>query len=147
MFFHRMLKIYRRFKMAARTGEFFALHQWDFISKNIQELNKDVSFADRRTFPIDITQVVWDTYVKDYVFGIRNYVLKDPPSTIPQALSKLQRYKWRKLFFFNIYNITTHKNGINKLPLKTILYNNTSMFCFISDFIGCIGWHNARLLE
>ena len=79
--------------MAARTGEFFALHQWDFISKNIQELNKDILFVDRRTFPIDITQVVWDTYVKDYVFGIRNFVLKDPPSTIPQALSKLQRYK------------------------------------------------------
>lgn len=87
-----MLKIYRRFKMAARTGEFFALHQWDFISRNIQELNKDTSAVDRRTFPVDITQVVWDTYVKDYVFGIRNYVLKDPPSTIPQALSKLQRY-------------------------------------------------------
>ncbi|XP_026821812.1 putative fatty acyl-CoA reductase CG5065 [Rhopalosiphum maidis] len=89
-----MLKIYRRFKMAARTGEFFALHQWDFISKNIQELNKDISFVDRRMFPVDITQVVWDTYVKDYVFGIRNYVLKDPPSTIPQALSKLQRFYW-----------------------------------------------------
>jgi fatty acyl-CoA reductase len=87
-----MMKIYRRFKMAARTGEFFALHQWDFISKNIQELDKDItSSADRRTFPVDIRQVVWDTYVKDYVFGIRNFVLKDPPSTIPQALSKLQK--------------------------------------------------------
>lgn len=87
----RMLKIYRRFKMAAKTGEFFALHQWDFISKNIQELNRDATYMDRRTFPVDITQVVWDTYVKDYVFGIRNYVLKDPPTTIPQALSKLQK--------------------------------------------------------
>lgn len=86
-----MLKIYRRFKMAAKTGEFFALHQWDFISKNIQELNKDTSPVDRRTFPVDITQVVWDTYVKDYVFGIRNYVLKDPPSTIPEGLRKLQK--------------------------------------------------------
>jgi len=89
---HRMLKIYRRFKMAARTGEFFALHQWDFISKNIQELNKDITVSERNLFPVDITKVVWDTYVRDYVFGIRKYVIKDPPSTIPQALSKLQKW-------------------------------------------------------
>ncbi|VVC43986.1 Hypothetical protein CINCED_3A007887 [Cinara cedri] len=94
-----MLKIYRRFKMAARTGEFFALHQWDFISKNIQELDRDTNAADRAEFPVDITQVVWDTYVKDYVFGIRNFVLKDPPSTIPQALCKLQRFFFKKKYF------------------------------------------------
>lgn len=108
-----MLNIYRRFKMAARTGEFFALHQWDFVSKNIQELDKDTSPADRRAFPVDITQVVWDTYVRDYVFGIRNYVLKDPPSTIPQALSKLQKsvsfcrllFPLHRDFILNVYAI------------------------------------------
>ncbi|XP_050527407.1 putative fatty acyl-CoA reductase CG5065 [Daktulosphaira vitifoliae] len=89
-----MLNIYRRFKMAARTGEFFALHQWDFISNNIRELNRDFTSNDRVTFPVDITQVVWDSYVKDYVYGIRKFVLKDPPSTIPIGLSKLQKFYW-----------------------------------------------------
>ncbi|XP_050426046.1 putative fatty acyl-CoA reductase CG5065 [Adelges cooleyi] len=89
-----MLNVYRRFKMAARTGEFFALHQWHFISDNIKQLNKDVTSADRRAFPVDVTRVVWDSYVKDYVFGIRNFVLKDPPSTIPAGLRKLQKFYW-----------------------------------------------------
>lgn len=88
----RMLKIYNRFKLAAKTGEFFALHQWNFANDNLQALQQSMEYSiDRDTFMVDISTLNWDTYIKNYMVGIRKYVLKDPMETIPSAQKKLQR--------------------------------------------------------
>lgn len=87
-----MVKIYNRFKLAAKTGEFFALHQWNFASENVQLLQDEMTSAlDKDIFNVDISALNWDSYIKHYIFGIRKYVLKDPEETIPSAKKKLQR--------------------------------------------------------
>lgn len=92
-----MVKIYNRFKLAARTGEFFALHQWNFASENLQVLqNEMMCTLDQDIFNVDISALNWDVYIKNYILGIRKYVLKDPEETIPSAKRKLHRYKYLK---------------------------------------------------
>ncbi len=87
-----MLKIYNRFKLAAKTGEFFALHQWNFASENLQVLQNAMEYSsDRDVFNVDISMLNWDIYIKNYILGIRKYLLKDPMNTIPDAQKKLQR--------------------------------------------------------
>lgn len=89
-----MLKIYNRFKLAAKTGEFFALHQWNFANENVQILQHEMlSVVDQDLFNVDISTLNWDLYIKNYILGIRKYVLKDPMETIPSAKKKLQRYE------------------------------------------------------
>lgn len=87
-----MLKIYNRFKLAAKTGEFFALHQWNFASENVQILQQELACeVDKDIFNVDITVLDYDVYIKNYILGIRKYVLKDPVETIPSAQKKLYK--------------------------------------------------------
>lgn len=95
-----MLKMYNRFKLAAKTGEFFALHQWNFTSENVQVLHQAMECSsDREIFNIDISMLNWDLYIKNYMLGIRKYILKDPVETIPDAQKKLQRFVTSRALF------------------------------------------------
>lgn len=84
-----MLKISRRFQMAAKTGEFFALHEWKFHSDNVQALMRDSQ--DKEVFDVDVSKMDWDQYVKHYMLGIRKFILKDSSDTLPGAKIKLQK--------------------------------------------------------
>lgn len=89
---YRMFKIAKKFKQACKNGEFFALHEWKFQCDNMVSLNKDISCEnDRSTFLVDITRVDWDDYVKNYMIGLRKFVLKDGMESLPNARNKL---KW-----------------------------------------------------
>ncbi|XP_046979585.1 putative fatty acyl-CoA reductase CG5065 isoform X1 [Schistocerca americana] len=87
-----MMKISKRFQMAAKTGEFFALHEWKFHSDNLMALMEDAQ--DKALFDVDISELDWDQYVKQYMLGIRKFILKDSADTIPGARRKLQKLYW-----------------------------------------------------
>lgn len=88
-----MFKIARRYKTAADTGEFFAMHEYDFEVDNVKDLLNEISYADDgNEFMCDVKHVKWDEYLKSYVCGIRKYVLKDDDSTLPKARRTLKRF-------------------------------------------------------
>ncbi|KAK9507276.1 hypothetical protein O3M35_007173 [Rhynocoris fuscipes] len=93
-----MLKLCQRFKMAAKTGEFFALHEWKFTCNNQKLLTEDLCPVDRLLFHTDVSKLNWDEYVKIYLLGIRKYVLKDSADTLPACLKKLNRLLWIQRF-------------------------------------------------
>lgn len=72
--------------MAADTGEFFAMHEWDFKVGNVKELIDEIDVAsDGDDFACNVKRLNWDQYLKNYVCGIRKYVLKDDEKTLKQA--------------------------------------------------------------
>jgi len=85
----RMFKISRRFQLAAKAGEFFSLHEWKFHCDNVCALICDAQ--DKTTFDVDVSQMDWNQYVKNYMFGIRRFILKDSSDSIPNARKKLQK--------------------------------------------------------
>lgn len=94
-----MMKIYTRFKKAAKTGEFFALNEWHFGSRNIKRLTKSLKTSqDWQIFPVDMRILKYDPYVKNYMIGIRKYVLNDPDTSLPSAKKKLKTLFWLTKF-------------------------------------------------
>ncbi|KAG8267568.1 hypothetical protein J6590_048187 [Homalodisca vitripennis] len=89
--FKTMMRICDKFKKTAKTGEFFALHEWDFKCDNQKSLSFDMTEKDKKLFTSDVTLLRWDEYVKQYMIGIRKYVLKDSMDSLPAAKQKLQR--------------------------------------------------------
>lgn len=88
-----MMKIARRYKAAADTGEFFAMHEWNFDVSNVNELIMEVGKAeDSNAFNCDVRTLDWDTYLKNYVFGIRKNILKDDLSSMVNARRTVKRY-------------------------------------------------------
>ncbi|XP_070154148.1 putative fatty acyl-CoA reductase CG5065 isoform X6 [Polyergus mexicanus] len=90
-----MMKITKRFERAAKTGEFFAINEWKFCADNMTKLVKFVKASGHcNDFNVDIKSLDWDTYLHQYMLGIRKYILKDNPDTLNNARSRLLRLYW-----------------------------------------------------
>lgn len=91
-----MLRISKKFARAAKAGEFFALNEFNFHTKTVQNLVGAVKSAeDGHNFNVDMSKengFDWDPYVEGYMLGIRQYVLKDDLSSLPKAKAKLNKY-------------------------------------------------------
>lgn len=87
-----MMKLARRFKMAAATGEYFANHEWQFGISELTALHAEASSAsDSSAFPHWPAQFNWDAYIGAYMLGIRRFILKDSVESLPHARTKLKR--------------------------------------------------------
>ncbi|KAL0280989.1 UNVERIFIED_CONTAM: hypothetical protein PYX00_002125 [Menopon gallinae] len=95
-----MFKIARTFKKACKNGEFFALHEWKYQCDNMVKLNQEIlRHSDKVEFNIDVGKIDWDDYIKNYVMGLRKYVLKDADNTLGSARKKLKRLYWGTKIF------------------------------------------------
>lgn len=90
-----MLKISRKFYSALDAGKFFSTNEWDFKMSTMGALVSAVRDAeDGVDFEVDMTPdngFNWNFYVKDFILGVRQYVLKDDLSSLPSAKVKLNR--------------------------------------------------------
>ncbi|KAK9753897.1 Male sterility protein [Popillia japonica] len=70
----------------------------NFHTTTVKELHQAVESAeDGDNFNIDMSQEKgfdWDPYVKDFMLGIRQYVLKDDLSSLPKARVKMNWFYW-----------------------------------------------------
>lgn len=96
-----MFKLAKRFKVASDTGSYFALHEWNFDTRNFRRLMRVAreTQLDADEFNFDMSNMDWDSYVENYMMGIRTFVLKDDTSSLPKARRKLQRILWTKRIF------------------------------------------------
>ncbi|KAJ8668111.1 hypothetical protein QAD02_009774 [Eretmocerus hayati] len=116
----QMIKMTKRTVRAMEAGTYFAINEWYFHVENMKELIKCIknSVVDGSApqFHVDMSKVSWDTYVNQYILGIRKYVLKDTPDTLSKARSKLHKLYWLRRIaqVFSLYvlmKIITHASG------------------------------------
>lgn len=102
-----MYKIAKRFKLAADTGTYFAMHEWNFEAKNLRRIIRAAreTQLDAQEFHCDMSNMDWDEYMEKYMMGIRTFVLKDDISSMPQARKKLQRIFWTKRILQSLFYI------------------------------------------
>ncbi|CAN7999089.1 unnamed protein product [Ixodes hexagonus] len=81
--------VYKRIHRAMGMLEFFVTHEWTFAVDNLRLLMAELEGSDRQTFDFDIRTIDWVPYLEQYILGVRKYVLKEDPSTIPAARKKL----------------------------------------------------------
>ena len=46
---------------------------------------------DKEIFYFDMDTVDWDVFLKSSLYGLRTYLMKENPKTIPEARVRLQR--------------------------------------------------------
>ena len=90
------MRICHKFAQAAKNGTFFAINEWTFCNKQTNVLVQAIKDANAlKSFNCDLSPnsgFHWDTYVKYYMLGIRQFVLKDDISSLRDAKSKLRKY-------------------------------------------------------
>lgn len=86
-----MVRIQKKAQRAMHFLEHFTTHEWKFSSNNVRKLYKQLSEQDKVTFNFDVKQIRWPEYMDDFVKGVRLYILKQSPDSIPSAKRHLMK--------------------------------------------------------
>lgn len=78
--------------------EYFSMRQWDYQMDNMNGLWQTLTKKDQEMYFFDMGQLDWDLFLQHYFRGIRQYLLKDPLDTIPEALVRWKKFVWYYLF-------------------------------------------------
>lgn len=89
--FFTQVRLYRKAHRALAVSEFFTTNQWRFLSSNPIRLLDEMSPQDRKIFCFDVRQIDWKNYFESYIIGVRRFILKENPKSIPIARVKLTR--------------------------------------------------------
>lgn len=86
-----MARIQEKLDKAAKCLEYFSTRQWRFIDDNVRLLNRSLSAEDRAEFAFDVSQIQWSKYIEDYVLGIRHFIFKEHPNSLPACRKQLNK--------------------------------------------------------
>lgn len=86
-----MLTVYKKVNKFSDVLAYFTARNWVFKNDNVQSLWQGLNADDKKIFPFDFKTLDWNNYFYNYVRGIRKFILKEDPSTIPYAKVKLRR--------------------------------------------------------
>lgn len=66
-----MLRIQDKLSKAATCLEYFTTQEWHFEDENVRNLATTLSEADKKEFCFDVAKIDWESYIENYVLGIR----------------------------------------------------------------------------
>jgi fatty acyl-CoA reductase len=87
----RLTQVYTKVNRAVVALQYFTTNEWTFVNKNQLSLSGSFSSDDVDRFYTDARRIHWPTYIETYILGVRKFLLKEDPSTLPLARAKLQR--------------------------------------------------------
>uniref|UniRef100_A0A8D8GG31 Fatty acyl-CoA reductase n=1 Tax=Culex pipiens TaxID=7175 RepID=A0A8D8GG31_CULPI len=99
-----MIKIQKKISQGLNVLQYYTTKQWVFNNDRMCAMYGRLSEKDRQTFFFDMSGLDWPSYFRDYILGVRQYVLKEPPATLPKARRLLRKlYIMDKLVQAAIY--------------------------------------------
>nr|CAD7424357.1 unnamed protein product [Timema monikensis] len=87
-----MVNIQTKLSKASKFLKYFSTRQWHFNDDNTRELSSILSEDDKRTFSFDVREIHWPTYIESYILGVRQFIFKEHPSSLPLARKQLLKY-------------------------------------------------------
>ncbi|CAG2056910.1 unnamed protein product [Timema podura] len=89
-----MVNIQTKLSKASTFLKYFSTRQWHFNDDNTRELSSILSEDDKRIFLFDVREIHWPTYIESYILGVRQFIFKEHPSSLPLARKQLLKLLW-----------------------------------------------------
>ncbi|XP_055545151.1 putative fatty acyl-CoA reductase CG5065 [Wyeomyia smithii] len=86
-----MVKVQKRITQGIEILQYYTTKVWVFKNDNMRAMYSRLSEEDRTKFYFDMSHIHWPTYFANYFLGVRHYVLKEPPESLPKARRLLQK--------------------------------------------------------
>uniref|UniRef100_A0A1B0ARC3 Fatty acyl-CoA reductase n=1 Tax=Glossina palpalis gambiensis TaxID=67801 RepID=A0A1B0ARC3_9MUSC len=86
-----VVKIQHKLYKAVECLNYFAVNQWEFKDDNVHALFHTLSPKDRNNFLFDVTNIDWLKYVEQYVLGLRQFLFKQRPESLPASRKRMTR--------------------------------------------------------
>ncbi|CAB3363817.1 Hypothetical predicted protein [Cloeon dipterum] len=87
----QMMKVYKKIHRFGDVIAYFSTQQWNFSNQNMQSLWSRMHPKDQYLFNFSMKNMDWEDYFRTHILGLRKYLAKDDPSTLPAA-----RKRWFK---------------------------------------------------
>lgn len=78
--------------------EYFGNHEWQWSNDNVLALDSELNEADSKLFNFRLHDLNWEDFVRHYYLGVRQFVLKYKPETIPACRKRVR-------IMYNVYHI------------------------------------------
>ncbi|XP_065909692.1 fatty acyl-CoA reductase 1-like [Dysidea avara] len=89
----QMMFIYSRLSKALNTLEYFTCNRWTWSRDNTEQLWSLMSPEDQELFNFNLHQVHLQSYFEGYCRGIKEFILKDDMTKIPQHRKQITRLR------------------------------------------------------
>lgn len=138
--FYRWVQICKKCTEISDNGEFFRVNEWNFHTSTFRSLINAVKHApDGNQFDTDFSQengFQWDLYIKNYMLGIRKFILKDDLSTLPVAKTKVYRqvYMYTQWAIRMLFFCTVLEKIYKKLIFTRLYHKNIFIYIAFSNF-------------
>lgn len=83
-----MVRLHKNINKSLNRLEKFIFTEWEFYNLHMLQLHESLSPDDQKLFTLDIRPLVWKDYFVDLTQGVRTYLNKESPKSLPQARSK-----------------------------------------------------------
>jgi len=93
-----LVKISSMMQKSTKALEPFTTNSWEWTHSNMDKLWEEMAPEDKETFGFDIRTLDWLDYLETYVLGIRTYLFKEDPSTMPASRRHLKFLWWLDMF-------------------------------------------------
>jgi fatty acyl-CoA reductase len=113
-------QVYQKVHRSIAALEYFTINEWTFRNQNQLMIFDEMSLVDKEIFCTDIRKIDWSTYMELYVLGVRQYLLKEKPETLPEARKRLRRLYYAtqatKLLIIGglIHQLVTNANNLRQ---------------------------------
>lgn len=88
----RMIKTYQKLHKQIAVLDYFVEHKFTFTMENTTKLWHSLSLADQKMFNFNIREINWAEYFRNSLMGVRCFMGKEQPETIPKAKQLMNRY-------------------------------------------------------
>jgi len=73
---------------------FFTTNEYEFVEENLKNLQDEMHPDDRKIFNFDIADLEWAKFLDNWTTGCRQFVFKEPLSSLPEARRRQNRLWW-----------------------------------------------------
>uniref|UniRef100_A0A336LKC5 Fatty acyl-CoA reductase n=1 Tax=Culicoides sonorensis TaxID=179676 RepID=A0A336LKC5_CULSO len=97
----RLLRVYDKIEKLNNVLNYFSFNHFVFDDTQTQNLWRRLNDKDKKLFKFNMNEFDWDSYLKDMYFGMRKFMIKDDPSTIPAAVKRQRNIDlvWRMIIW------------------------------------------------
>ncbi|XP_065219109.1 fatty acyl-CoA reductase wat-like isoform X2 [Planococcus citri] len=88
----KLMDAYQKLHKLADVLSYFSTKEWDMKTDNVVNLWQRLSSKDRELFSFDMNELDWAHYWYIHCVGIRRFILKEDPTTIPAAQIRRRRF-------------------------------------------------------
>ena len=84
----RLLDAYQKLHKLAEVLSYFSTQEWTITNDNVWYLWNKLPDKDKKMFDFDLNNIDWQQYYHQHCVGIRKFILKEGPESIPYAKKK-----------------------------------------------------------